>query len=126
MCRHSLFRNIAAGPGEIAGPAVASWDGSSNTLTEGNTVLNCARAIAYGLGDKPSGLDHAGGVIRNNFIYRASNQPGDAAISVADSPATKVVNNTVVLSGTYSTPIEYRFADTTGVVVANNLLDGFL
>jgi hypothetical protein len=34
------------------------------------------------------------------------------------------LNNTVYLSGTYGTSIEYRFAQTTGVVIANNLVDG--
>src|SRR5439155_22197515 len=70
--------------------------------------------------------DHVGGIVRNNFIFRSSSQPGEAAISIADSPDTKVLNNSVYLSATYATPIEYRFADTTGVTVANNLLDGFI
>src|SRR6185295_9239325 len=30
------------------------------------------------------------------------------------------------LSGTYATPIEYRFTGTTGAVLKNNLLDGFI
>ena len=49
---------------------------------------------------------------------------GDAAILVADSPDTQVLNNTVFVSGTYRTPIEYRFAGTTGTVIANNITDG--
>jgi hypothetical protein len=48
---------------------------------------------------------------------------GDAAIGVNDSPDTKVLHNTIVISGTYPNAIEYRFADTTGVTVANNLTD---
>ena len=62
--------------------------------------------------------------MRNNFIYRDSSVAGDVAIGVFDSPNTQVLHNSILLSGTYASPIEYRFADTTGVVVANNLLDG--
>jgi hypothetical protein len=126
IIRHNLFRNIVAPANQLAGPAVLMWNFSSNTLTEGNMFLNCARAIAYGLEDKPGGFDHNGGTIRNNFIFRSSSQPGDVAISLADSPDTQVLNNTVYLSGTYATPIEYRFASTTGVQLKNNLLDGFI
>jgi uncharacterized protein (DUF2147 family) len=121
--RHNLFRNIVAPSGLLAGPAILAWNHSSGTITEGNTFLNCARGIAYGLQDI-SGSDHSGGIIRNNFFYRSSGQPGDVAIQVADSPNTQVLNNTVLVSGTYPSPIEYRFAGTTGVVIANNLLDG--
>ena len=121
--RHNLFRNIVAPPGQLAGPAVLMWNHSSNTLTEGNSFYNCARGISYGLIEN-GGTDHIGGVIRNNFFYRSSIQPGDVGIQVADSPNTYVLNNTVFVSGTYGTPIEYRFAGATGSVLANNLLDG--
>jgi len=123
IIRHNLFKNIVGPPGLLAGPAILAWNHSSNTITEGNTFLNCARGIAYGLQDV-SGSDHSGGIIRNNFFYRSSSQPGDVAIQIADSPNTQVLNNTVLMSGTYPSAIEYRFAGTTGVVVRNNLLDG--
>ncbi len=123
IIRHNLFRNIVSPPGELAGPAVLMWNHSRDTLTEGNTFLNCARGISYGLIDR-SGNDHSGGIIRNNIFYRSSTQPGDVGIHVAASPRTQVVNNTVFTSGTYPTPIEYRFAQTTDVGIANNLLDG--
>lgn len=123
IIRHNLFRNIVSPPGELAGPAVLMWNHSRGTLTEGNTFLNCARGISYGLIER-SGNDHAGGIIRNNIFYRSSTQPGDVGIHVAASPHTQVVNNTVFTSGTYPTPIEYRYAQTTDVVIANNLLDG--
>ena len=42
---------------------------------------------------RQAGSDHAGGLIRNNFFHRTSSQPGDVAISVADSPNTQVLNN---------------------------------
>ena len=49
---------------------------------------------------------------------------GDSAIYVADSPNTQVLHNSIFISGTYANPIEYRFPHTTGVVIANNVLDG--
>jgi hypothetical protein len=63
-----------------------------------------------------------GGIVRNNFIYR--DVPGDSAIYVADSPNTQVLHNTILIPRTYANPIEYRFSHTTGVVIANNVLDG--
>jgi Big-like domain-containing protein len=122
IIRHNLFRNIRAPLGQLAGPSVLMWKGSQNTLTEGNTFINCQRGIAYGLVDQP-GFDHSGGIIRNNFFYRGPGQSGDVGIMVFDSPSTKVLHNTVILSGTYINAIEYRFPDTTGVLISNNLVD---
>jgi hypothetical protein len=132
IIRHNLFRNIvfrstvlgnAVAPGELAGPAILMWNGAADTLAEGNTFLNCARGISFGLIDR-IGFDHTGGIIRNNVFHRSSAEPGDVAIMVASSPRTQVLNNTVFVSGTYATPIEYRFPGSNGVVLANNLLDG--
>lgn len=121
--QHNLFRNLQAPAGQLIGPAVLVWRGSSGTLTEGNTFINCGRGIIYGAEDAP-GAAHSGGIIRNNFFYRSSAQPGDVGIQIADSPGTQVLNNTVILSGTYPAAIEYRYAGTTGAVIANNLADG--
>ena len=126
VIRGNVFENIQAPAGMAAGPAILMWNGAGNTMTERNLFLNCHRAISYGLVDKGSGTDHEGGVIRNNIISRASSQPGDVGIMVADSPGTQVLNNTVILSGTYPSPIEYRFPGSTGVLVANNLADGVI
>ncbi len=123
IIRHNLFRNIVGPPGTLAGPAILVWNHSRNTITEGNTFLNCARGISYGLSARTDGSDHIGGVIRNNFFFRSHNQPGDVGILVADSPSTHVLNNTVVVSGTYGTAIEYRFLGSRGIVLTNNLLD---
>jgi Right handed beta helix region len=123
VIRHNLFRNVRAPQGQLAGPAILMWNGSTNTLTEGNTFIDCQREIAYGLQERTPD-DHTGGIIRNNFIYRNAGVAGDAAIGVFDSPRTQVLHNTILGSGTYRSLIEYRFAGTTGVVIANNLLDG--
>jgi hypothetical protein len=121
--RHNLFRNLQAPQGQLIGPAVLVWRGSSGTITDGNTFLNCGRGIMYG-GEDAVGVSHRGGIIRNNVFYRSSAQPGDVGIHVADSPNTHVLNNTVILSGTYAAAIEYRYAGATGTVIVNNLVDG--
>ena len=121
IIRHNLFRNVRAPQGQLAGPTILMWNASTNTLVDGNTFINCQREIALGLIERTPN-DHTGGIVRNNFIYR--DVPGDSAVYVADSPGTQVLHNTILISRTYANPIEYRFPHTTGVVIANNVLDG--
>jgi hypothetical protein len=120
--RHNLFRNIRSAAGQMAGPAVLMWRGARDSVTEGNTFVDCQRPIAYGL-EVTSPADHSGGVIRNNFIFRRSSQPGDARIVVFGSPDTVVAHNTILVSGPYGAAIEYRFPQATGVQILNNLTD---
>jgi len=127
IVRYNLFKNILSPNGQgIAGPAVLMWNRSSNSRIEGNTFINVARGISLGLIDQAGGNDHSGGVIANNFFYRDPTLPQsvDVAIFVADSPNTKVLHNTIISRGSYPNAIEYRFASTTGLQIANNLTDG--
>jgi hypothetical protein len=121
VIRHNLFRNIRAPQGALAGPAILMWNASTNTTVDGNTFVDCQREIALGLIERTPN-DHSGGVVTNNFIARSV--AGDSAIYIADSPNTQVLHNSIFIAGTYASPIEYRFAHTTGVVIANNVLDG--
>ena len=121
--QHNLFRNIRAPLGQLAGPAVGFQDGSRNAIVAGNTFVNCQREVSMGSKERPS-HDNAGGIVRNNFIYRSPDIQGEAAIMAADSPDTAIVHNTVVLNGAYASPIEYRYNGTERVFIANNLLDG--
>lgn len=124
IIRHNLFRNIKA-PGALAGPAILAWQGSTNVIVEGNTFIACQREIALGLQVQSGFNDNSGGIVRNNFLYRPVGQTfSDVAIGLADSPNTKVYNNSVLINGTYSWAIEYRFTTTTGVIIRNNLTDG--
>jgi len=123
IVRHNLFRNIRAPQGLLAGPAILMWNGTANSVVDGNTFINCQREISLGLIDR-SPSDHSGGIIRNNFIYRAPGVGGDAAILVADSTGTQVLHNSALMSGGYPNAIEYRFPGASGVTIANNLLDG--
>jgi hypothetical protein len=127
IIRNNVFRNIRvpAGATHKYRPAILMWSGSRNTAVYGNRFINCERAIIFGLGPKaPFAHSHSGGAIYNNFIFRTEPQHADAGISIWDSPGTRVYHNTVIQNGTYPAAIEYRFASTTGVEIANNLTDG--
>ena len=121
--RHNLFRNIRAPAGQLAGPAVLMWNGSRDSIVENNLFLNVQYGIALGLNGS-KGDDHLGGIVRNNFFHRNSSQSGDVGITINNSANTKVLHNTVILSGTYPNAIEYRFPATTGVEIRYNLTDG--
>ena len=122
VIRYNLFRNIGAPSGQLAGPAVLMWNGSSDSVVEGNLLLNVQYGIALGL-DPNKTNDHLRGIVRNNFFYRSSSQGGDVGITINNSAGTKVLNNTIILSGTYPNAIEYRFPATTGVEIRYNLTD---
>jgi hypothetical protein len=122
IVRHNLFRNIRAPGGELAGPAVLMWNRSRDSIVDGNLFLNVQYGIALGL-DPVRTDDHAGGVVRNNAFHRSPSQTGDVGIVVNNSAGTRVLHNTVMLSGTYPNAIEYRFPATTGVDIRYNLAD---
>jgi hypothetical protein len=129
IVRYNLFKNILSPAGQgLAGPAVLMWNGSKNSVIEGNTFINVARGVALGLQDKADGFDHQGGVIENNFFYRDANLASDVdvPIYVADSPGTKIYHNTLIARGSYPNAIEYRFASSTGIDIKNNLTDGVI
>ena len=127
IVRRNTFRNITSPPGQpLMGPAILFWNRAGNTITEGNVLINCARGISYGLIDRPDIDDHTGGIIRNNIVFRSAAQAGDVGIHVADSPETQILNNTVVLSGTYPFAIEYRYPSSARLLLVNNLVDGTL
>ena len=122
--RDNIFRNIVAPTGQVAGPAILFWYGSRDTVIERNTFINAQREIALGSQDRTPN-DHSGGVVRNNFLYRESGiQGGQPAIYLADSPNTQVLHNTILGNGTATSLIQYRYRDTRGVIIRNNLLDG--
>jgi hypothetical protein len=127
VIRHNRFENVNLIPGGI-GPAILMWNGSSNTIVEGNTFINCETAIALGLVDRAAPqTDHSGGIVRNNFIWRSGGtvtgmDTPDCSILIWDSPNTKVLHNTIIQNGSYASGIEYRFS-TTGAVIRFNLMD---
>jgi hypothetical protein len=132
IIRGNTFRGFNA-PSGLVGPAVLMWNGSRDTVVEGNTFIDNARDISLGLDpgktsrppvSDPSRTDHRGGRITGNTIIRRAGLPGaDVAILVADSPDTRVEGNVITMHGTYPNAIEYRFPRTTGVVIAHNTVD---
>ena len=125
VIRDNVFRNIRAPSGQLAGPAVLMWRNSLNTIVERNLFVECDRAIALGLSapdansrDGETVYDHQGGVVRNNFIYRAG--AGDVGISVNYARDFKIYHNTAVLNGTFPWgAIEYRFSVSSGDIRYN-------
>jgi hypothetical protein len=102
------------------------WNDSRDSIVERCVFLDCDRGVQFGVNEKPKDgpSDHSGGVIRNNFFYtsrRITN--ADAPILAWNSPGTKILHNTILTNGTCPNAIEYRFANTKGVIIANNLTD---
>jgi len=126
IVRNNLFQNIRGPSGaQLVGGAIDFWNRSTGTLVENNTIYNCEVGIRLGILDRAGYNDHEGGIIRNNFFYRApgTTNQSDVGIIVNDSPNTQVLHNTVLLNGTYTNAIEVRFGTATNVRVANNLCD---
>ncbi|MBX7135011.1 MAG: Ig-like domain-containing protein [Fimbriimonadaceae bacterium] len=131
LIKSNLIRNLHTpdSAANLWNPAILVWNRSSNVVTEGNTIINSDRAIAYGLLDRSSGYDNQNGVIRNNFIYQApglfssSRAAGaDGQILVWDSPGTAVDHNTILTNGNSPNSIQTRWT-TTGAEFKNNLSD---
>lgn len=132
IVRGNLFKNLHNPDGTAYdwNAAVLFWRHSSNTVTERNMFINVDRAVAYGLEHLPPYRDHAGGVIRNNFVYlapglmSASRKAGsDGSIIAWNSPGTQVDHNTVLLNGNVFYAVQFRFATTTNGAARNNLAD---
>ncbi len=120
--KKASVRNGMTYQGGLAEQAIHMWDseqGSAHTI-ERNRIKNCARGIGIGLSD-----DVYGGVIRNNMIFseHAESQEHDVGIGVARGHDMLIANNTVYYSHAngYPNAIEYRWPETSGLRVFNNL-----
>jgi hypothetical protein len=126
--RDCVFRNMHVKPGLRFqhGPAVLMWNDSRDSVVERCVFLDCDRGVAFGVNERPKDgpSDHAGGVIRNNFFYNSRRLTNaDVPIIAWNSPGTKILHNTILTNGTSANAIEYRFANTKGLVIANNVCD---
>ena len=130
--RGCTIKNIRPHPEHVGqaggcGAAITFWQGGSDNIIERNTIINCRKGIELGIGSD-GGIN--GGIVRNNFVYRAEGEiGGDMGILVNSTPNARVLNNTVILNGTFDPgngpkTIEYRFELTTGLYIKNNLCDG--
>lgn len=120
--------------------AIHMWKGCRDTIVEKNTVVNCARGIGFGLGDRTEGrtfddgtlrgaafVGHFGGIIRNNVVLAdsealfASQYGFDTGIGLEAARGALVVHNSVVsVRSPASSSIEWRFP-ATDCTVKNNL-----
>lgn len=123
IVRDNWIHDIRCQNGELAGPALLLWQGSSNSLVERNAFADCSRGVSLGL---VAGGDHVGGTVRNNtFRWDPDPTPGytiDVPIYTV-SAGSKVLHNSVLTFGHYPNAIEVRYAATTGVELRSNLLD---
>ena len=134
IVRLNRFEQIRCAEG-LAEHAVHFWTGSRDTLVERNVIVDCARGIGFGLGEKTDWarrygdeagagyVGHYGGIIRNNVLVAA--RPGmDTGIGLEQARRARVYHNTVY-AGTratgYFSSLDYRFPSTTADI-RNNLV----
>jgi hypothetical protein len=122
--RGNRFLNLNGPAGAVAPAAIVVSAGSKDTVVERNRFMNCFSGVAFGAGNPSGNAEHEGGLVVNNFFYRAASVPGGPAISIADAPRAQVVYNTIVTSGSWPVAIDYRYPLTTELLIANNLVDG--
>jgi hypothetical protein len=122
VVRGNTFRNIKSpDPSSPAEHAIHFWSWASGTLIENNVIVDCDRGIGLGLG----GRGHSGGMVRNNMIHHRSGQEGaaDVGIGLESTAGAAVYHNTVFLESGYPNAIEYRFAESAGNRIFNNLVN---
>ncbi|WP_020408139.1 right-handed parallel beta-helix repeat-containing protein [Hahella ganghwensis] len=119
IVRNNVFKDIASPSKHIAEHAIHFWNRTRDTLVEGNVIIDSDRGIGFGLINRPN----EGGIIRNNVIYHSDNDDpyADAAIIVEESPNTVIEGNRIYQAHSYPNAIEYRFEETTNVVIRNNI-----
>jgi len=101
------------------GPTILFWSGSSGTVVERNLLVDCYRGIAFG-NPSHSGVDHTGGVVRNNFIY--SSLEHDVSIEMIRAQGWLVANNTAILvnpSSGLTWGMEARYPESQGTFAHN-------
>jgi hypothetical protein len=134
IVRLNRFENIRCGEG-LAEHAVHFWTGSRDTLVERNTIVDCARGIGFGLGDRTDWarrypdeagqayIGHYGGIIRNNVVV--ATRPGmDTGIGLEQARGARVYHNTVYAGARaagYFSSLDYRFPNT-AADIRNNLV----
>lgn len=123
IIRDNILKNIRHNPAlteQFAGPAILAWIGSSGTLVERNQLINCDFGISFG-NSGGGGVQHQGGIIRNNFVKGYSGS--DFGIGLIKATDAKVIHNTVWSPGNWPYSIEARFGETTNVTIKNNFTD---
>lgn len=117
--RKNTFRSIISPSQSVAEFAIHVWNQSADALVEKNLIIDCDRAIGFGL----DGRGNNRGIIRNNMIHHSATAGSfaDVGVYLEQSPGTQVYNNTIYQEHDYPNSIEYRFTETRDVFIANNL-----
>jgi hypothetical protein len=134
IVRLNRFEQIRCADG-LAEHAVHFWTGSRDTLVERNVIVDCARGIGFGLGERTDWarryadqseagyVGHYGGIIRNNVVV--ASRPGmDTGIGLEQARRARVYHNTVYAGARatgYFSSLDYRFPNTTADI-RNNLV----
>jgi hypothetical protein len=104
--------------GGLSEHGVHLWSFSTGTVVERNLITDCDRGIGFGLGTS----GHINGIIRNNMIWHgADHNYSDVGIGLESAPGAQVYNNTIYHEHPYPNAIEYRFTDSSGIAISNNL-----
>jgi hypothetical protein len=133
IVRLNRFEDIRCREG-LAEHAVHFWTGSRDTFVERNTIVDCARGIGFGLGERTEWarryadeagagyIGHYGGLIRNNVVVARTAM--DTGIGLEQARGARVYHNTVYANpraGGYFSSLDYRFPNTTADL-RNNLV----
>lgn len=134
LVTQSTFVGFHCGDAGLGAHAVQAVRGARGTGVERTLFRNCARAIAFGLGetmvdrvyaDDPypgiAPIAHFDGLVRNNVVYTDDGY-FDTGISLWYAHGARVLHNTFVTVGDPAfASIDARYA-TTNPILANNLL----
>lgn len=123
VVKNNVFRDISSPSKRIAQYAVHFWINSKDNVVADNLFINNDRHIGFGLSHQKKNVkhNHSGGAIRNNVILHAKITPfADTGIALEQSPNTLIENNIIYLNHNYPRAIEYRFPETSNVVIKNN------
>ncbi len=116
--RDNTWKRIRTSTGTPV-PTILFWSGSSDTIVERNVLLDCSQGIAFG-NSSQTGINHTGGVVRNNVIYASA--PHDVMIEMVRSTGWLVAYNTVIglaPSSGLTWGMEARFSESQGTFAYN-------
>ena len=100
-------------------PAILFWSGSTDTVVERNLLVDCYQGIAFGNASH-SGIDHTGGVVRNNVVY--ASETHDVVVEMVHAQDWLVAHNTALLLNPapgLTWGMEARYSDSQGTFAYN-------
>lgn len=116
---NSIFRNIASPDNRVAEFAIHFWNGAKSNTVENNIIINCDRGIGFGLQGRPA---EGGAIVNNLIVHQVTDNPSsDVGIILEQTPNTQVLDNRIYLAHNYPNAIEYRFKETSNVVIMDNV-----